>query len=119
MENKYLITDGNLVVVRKPDWLVKATVIQKSAIAAPKINQPEFSNVLCINDGMAPGDFWHVEHDHVLRRSADRTITLYGNLPPTGFQPGSLPIVRGRNSRLIFRFVRHVCAYSLNLLLNV
>ena len=50
MENENPVADSDLVVIAKPDRLLKAAVVQESPVAASQIDQPKFADILHIDD---------------------------------------------------------------------
>ena len=54
MENEYPVANHNLVLIAKSNGLVKAAMVQESAVTAAEIDQPELANVLDVDNGVSP-----------------------------------------------------------------
>jgi len=50
--------------------VVYPPIVQKSSVAAAKIDQPKFANVLQMNKRVPARDFRRFQHDRVSNRSA-------------------------------------------------
>jgi hypothetical protein len=57
----------DLVPIAELDRLLHARAIAVGAISAPKVNQPKFSLVLSMNQGVTSGYFLACNNDSVLR----------------------------------------------------
>ena len=67
-----------------------ATFVQESSVAAAQIDQPEFADILHVNDGMASRNVRRIQNNRVFRGSSDGSIALDQNGIAAGcFQPAA------------------------------
>jgi hypothetical protein len=75
-KSQRVAANRNLVSVPQAGRLLNASLVQKRAVAAAEINEPEHAGTLRMNYRVQPRNFCRVEDQAIERRSADRTTRL-------------------------------------------
>src|SRR5204862_4064104 len=87
-KNKRRVADGDLVEVAKPDGLMDPAFVEERSVATAQIDQPEFADVLEIDDAMAPRGFRGIQDDGALVPAGVRAVCAQGkSLACRGVEP--------------------------------
>src|SRR5712691_13014456 len=90
MEFENLISDCDLIAVAQSNRVMNPSLVQKSSVAAAEIDQPEFANILNVNERVSARHFRRFQHDRVGGDPSERTTALDRMASAIGrFQPGT------------------------------
>jgi len=89
-ELENLITDRDLIAIAESNRVMNSPLVQESTVAAAKIDQPKFANVLQMYQRMPARHFRRLYHYRVSVGASERTTAFYPMASAICcFQPGT------------------------------